>query len=98
MCQPKLCYIIEPTFSNVEVEKVTIEGCLHAASHDGYQVVKPFSVVAIDPINNVECSVAAEGKEIVRGDGFRLPCLGNHVELRHDGHRFQIYGERPQNL
>ena len=86
------------TFSDVEVEKVTVEYCLHAASNHSYQVKESLEVEAVDPVENVESAVGAEGKQVVAGDGLCLPRLADHEQLRQNGHRFQVDGEGPQDL
>ena len=57
-----------------------------------------FEVVSVDPVEDVEGAVGSEGEEIVRGDGLCLARLGDHEELRQDGDRLQVDGERPQHL
>ncbi len=74
------------TFGHVEIEKVTVEGSLHTASHDCYPVIEVLHEVAIAPVDDVERPIAAEGKEVMGGDGFRFSSLRYHVQLRHDGH------------
>ena len=86
------------TFSNVEIEEITVESRLHTASHNSYQVIESFSVVPEDPVHNVEATVRAKSKQVVGGNGLSLPCLGDHVELGHDGYRLQVDGECPENL
>lgn len=63
------------TFGDVEVEEVQIEKGLHTACNDGNDVIEAFVVVPPHPVNNVECSVGAQSKEVVGGDGLRLAGL-----------------------
>ena len=74
------------TFSDVEVEEVTVESSLYTACHDGYQIIKPLTIVTEYPVDNVQGTVGAKGKEVVGSDSLRLSCLRDHIELGHDGH------------
>ena len=87
-----------PTFSDVKIEKVTVQYRLHTASHDGNQVKETFKVEAVDPVDDVESPVSSKGKEIMTGDGLCLPGLADHEELWQDGNRLQVDGECPQDL
>ena len=42
--------------------------------------------------------VRAECKQVVAGDAFRLPGLGDHEQLGQDGDTLQVDGEGPQDL
>ena len=75
---------------DVQVEEIAVQDCLDTASHDGDHVVEGFGVVAVDPVENVEAAVGAEGKEVVAGDALSLPSLGHHEQLGKDGHRLQV--------
>ena len=86
------------TFCNVKIEEIAVESSLHAARYNGYQVEEALGEVAEHPVGNVEPAVGAQCKQVVGCDGLRLPRLGDHVELRHDGHALQVDGERPQDL
>ena len=55
-------------------------------------------IVSVDPVENVEPPVRSQGKEIVGGDGLGLTGLLHHEQLRQDGHRLQVDGERPQDF
>ena len=83
---------------DVQVEEVTVEDCLDTAGNDGNHVVEGLSVVAVDPVENVEATVGAEGKEVVAGDALSLPGFGHHEQLGQDGDRLQIDGERPEDF
>ena len=67
------------TFGDIEIEEITIEGSLHTASHNGNPIVEILHVESIAPVDNVQSTVGPEGKEVMRGDGFSLPCLRDHV-------------------
>jgi len=71
---------------------------LDAPGHDGDYVVESFGVVSVDPVDDVEGPVGAQGKQVVRGDGLCLAGLGDHEELGEDGHGLQVDGQGPQNL
>ena len=83
---------------DVQVEEVTVEDCLDTASNDGNHVIEGLSVVAVDPVENVEAAVGAEGKEVVAGDALSLPGFGHHEQLGQDGDRLQVDGERPKDF
>lgn len=54
--------------------------------------------VAVDPVGNVEGAVAAEGKEVVGGDGLGLAGALEHEELGQDGDGLEPDGKGPENL
>ena len=80
------------------VEEVAIQDCLDTTSHDGNHVVEGLGVVAVDPVENVEATVRAEGEEIVAGDALGLAGLGHHEQLGQDGDRLQVDGEGPEDF
>jgi hypothetical protein len=94
----KLIVCINQTFSDVQVEEIAVEHRLNNSSHDGDEVVVVLSPVAVDPVEQVETSVHAKGKEVVGGDAFRLSSLGHHEQLREDGNRLKIDRESPKDL
>jgi len=86
------------TFSDIEIEEVTIENGLDAAGDDCNEVKEAFHVVAIDPVEDVQSSVDAECKQVVTCDCLRLPRLTDHEQLWKNSHWLQVDGKRPQNL
>ena len=86
------------TLCDVKVEEVAVEDGLHDAGHHGDLIEEALGVVTPHPVGDVEGSVEAEEEQVVGGDGLRLAGLGDHEELRHDGHRLQEDGEGPQDL
>lgn len=86
------------TFSDVQVEEVAVEDGLDHASHHSNEVEEALEVEAPDPVDEIERPVEAQEEQVVGGDGFRLPGLADHEQLRQDGHRLQVDGEGPQNL
>lgn len=90
-----LCFY---TFSDVEIEEVTVENGLHDASHDSDDVEAVLVVVPVDPVEDVQAAVRAQSKQVVAGDGFRLTCLTDHKQLRQNGYGLQVDGEGPQHL
>jgi len=83
---------------DVEIEKVAIENGLNTSGHNSDDIVERLSVVAIDPVENVETTVRAESEQIVAGNTLGLTSLGHHEQLGQDGHRLQIDREGPQDL
>ena len=57
-----------------------------------------FEIVSEDPVENVESSIRAESKKIVRGDGLGLAGFLHHEKLRQNGDGLQINGKSPQNF
>lgn len=53
------------TFSDVQVEEVTVKHGLYNAGYDSDEVVVAFSVVTVDPVEQVECPIGAEGEQVV---------------------------------
>lgn len=86
------------TFSDVQVEEVAVEDGLDHAGHHSNEVKEALEVEAPDPVDEIEGPVEAQEEQVVGGDGFRLPGLADHEQLRQDGHRLQVDGEGPQNL
>lgn len=54
--------------------------------------------VTIDPVEDVQCPIGAQSKQIVGGDAFRLTRLTDHEQLRQNGHWLQIDAESPKDL
>jgi hypothetical protein len=86
------------TFGDVEVEEVAVQHRLHNSCYDSNEVVVILSPVAVDPVEQIEGSVHAEGKQIVRGDALSLAGLGHHEKLGQNCHRLEVDREGPQNL
>jgi len=83
---------------DVQIEEVCIENCLNDSSNDGDRIQVIFGVEAVDPVEDVQSTVRTQSEEIVSSDGFsRSGCL-KHVELRHDGDRFQVDAESPEDF
>jgi len=83
---------------DVEIEEVAVEDCLDAAGNDGDDVVERFSVVPVDPVEDVETSVGAESEEIVASDGLCLAGLAHHEQLGKDCNGLKVDGEGPEDL
>ncbi len=78
------------TLRDVEIEEVAVEYRLHTSRNNSYQVEEAFEVVAVDPVEDVKCSVRAERKQIVARDRLGFTRLADHKELRQDGNCFQV--------
>lgn len=88
----------QPTLGNIQIEEITVQDGLHNSSNDSDEVKEAFKVVSVDPVQEVQSSVGAQGEQVVAGDGLRLTGLAYHEQLGKNGHRFQVDGECPQNL
>lgn len=73
-------------FGDIEVEEIAVEDCLDQASNDGDEVKKALEVVAPDPIEEIECTVDTQCKQVMAGDGLRLTRLAHHEQLWQDSH------------
>ena len=83
---------------DVKIEEVAVEDGLDAAGDDSDDVIEALEVVAVDPVEDVEATVGAEGEQVVAGDRLGLPGLGDHEQLGQDGDALQVDGEGPQDL
>ena len=52
----------------------------------------------VGPVKDVQSSVGAEGKKVMRCDRFGLSGLADHEQLGQDGDRLQVDGKGPQDL
>lgn len=77
---------IPGTFGDIEVEEITVEDCLDQASNDGDEVKEALEVVAPDPVEEIECTVDTQCKQVMAGDGLRLTRLAHHEQLWQDSH------------
>lgn len=73
-------------FGDIEVEEIAVEDCLDQASNDGDEVKEALEVVAPDPIEEIECTVDTQCKQVMAGDGLRLTRLAHHEQLWQDSH------------
>ncbi len=67
------------TFSNVEIEEVTVQCSLDTSSHNGNDVIVALHVESEGPVKYVECPIAAQCKQVVRSDGLSLASFRDHV-------------------
>ena len=72
------------TFSDIQVEEVTVKSCLDTSSNNGDKVIEPFIVVSVDPVNNVQRTVGTQSKQVMAGDCLCLASLGDHKQLWQD--------------
>jgi len=84
--------------SDIEIEEIGIENGLNDTSDDGDRIEECLRVVAIDPVENIQRTIGAEGEKIMSSYRLRRACLGQQEELRQNRDRFEIDTERPQNL
>lgn len=66
------------TFGDVQVEEITIQHGLHKSSHHSNDVKAALIVVSVDPVQYVEASIRAQGKQVMAGDRLRFSSLGDH--------------------
>ena len=74
------------TFSDVEIEEITVQYCLHAASNNSDKVEEAIKVVSVDPVQQVEGPVGTESEQVMAGDCLSRPSLTDHEQLGQDGH------------
>ena len=86
------------TFSDIEIEEVTIEYSLYTAGNNCNEVKEALHVEAIDPVQYVQSTVNAKCKQIVAGDCLCFTRLAYHEQLRQNCHRLQVDGKCPQDL
>jgi len=85
-------------FGDVEVKEVDVEDGLNDTSNNSNGVEEAFSVVAVNPVENVKSTIHTQHEEIVTGDGFSLPGLGHHEQLRENSASLEVDRESPENL
>jgi len=95
---PYRLHNVDNTFCDVEIEKITIQDRLYTSGDHSNQVEEALRVIAIDPVENVQSTVATKGEEVVAGDSLSFTGLTDHEQLRKDCNRFQVDGKCPQNL
>ena len=58
--------LLLPTKSfHIKVEKPSINKCLDAATNNCKDIIKPFNIVSVDPVEDEEKSVDTEGEDVV---------------------------------
>merc|ERR1712166_315554 len=83
---------------DVEIKEVGVQNRLNNSGNDRDDIIEALEIVSVDPVENIESSVCAQGKKIVGCDGFGFACFLDHEKLGQDGHRFQINRKGPQNF
>jgi len=82
----------------VSVQEVAVETGLEAATEDLCQAVLAVELVSVDPVEDVEESVHAEGSHVVRGYVLDDPDLVEHDDLRDESECFEPKAETPLEL
>jgi len=83
---------------DVEVEEICVQEGLDGPRNPDNPVNIPLGVVAVDPVDQVQATVEAKGKEVMGVNSLSLSCNLEHVKLGEDGHSLQPDGERPKDL
>lgn len=84
---------------SIVIKEVTIKSSLHGSSNPSDPVtVHLFSVVAGNPVQNIEGSVESEENHVAGGEILDFLVLLKHYDLRHDANGLQVDGERPSVL
>jgi len=86
------------TFGDIEIEEITIEDSLDTSCNYGNEVEETLWVIAIDPVENVQRTVAAECKQVVAGNCLSFARFADHKQLWQDCNWLQVDWERPENL
>lgn len=55
-------------------------------------------MISPDPVDQVQSTVAAKGKQVVSGDGFSFTSFTDHEQLRKDGDTLKVDTEGPENF
>lgn len=63
------------TFGNIEVEKVAIQDGLNDPSNYSNPVLEIFAIITVDPVEDVEGTIGAQSKQVVRCDRFSFSSL-----------------------
>lgn len=86
------------TSGEVQIEEITVEDGLNHTGHHSDLIEESLHVITPDPVTQIKRSIQTQKEQIVCGDGLGFTRLSDHEQLRKNGHRLQIDGERPQNL
>jgi len=87
-----------PNFCDVKIEKVAVKHSLHAAGDDGNEVEESLEVIPVDPVQDVQCAVRTQGKQVVRRDALGLSSLAYHEQLWQNSNSLEVNREGPQDL
>jgi len=87
-----------PNPCDVQIKEVAVENSLNTSSYNSNQVKESLKVVAVDPVEDVQTTVAAQCKQIVAGNSLSLSSLAYHEQLRQDCNRLQVNRKGPKNL
>ena len=55
-------------------------------------------MVAVDPVEDVECAIGTQSEQVVAGDRLCLPSLRDHEQLGKDGDGLEVDGKSPQDF
>jgi len=83
---------------DIQVEEIAVQDGLDASSNNSNEIEESSIVVSVDPVEDVQCTVGTQRKQVMRCDGFSFAGFWYHEELRKDGDGFQVDGEGPQHL
>lgn len=84
---------------SIVIKEVAIKSSLHGSSDPSDPVtVHLFSVVASNPVQNIECSIESEENHVAGGEILDLLVLLKHDDLRHNANGLQVDGECPSVL
>jgi len=50
------------TFGDIQVKEIAVEDSLHDAGHDGNPILETLSVIAVDPVDDVQSTVGSQSK------------------------------------
>lgn len=76
------------TFGYVQIEKVTIQNCLHDTSNYSDEIVMTFHVIPVNPIQDIESSISSQREEIMRRNTLRFSGSRYHKQLRKNSNGF----------
>lgn len=82
----------------VDVEKVRVDDSLDDTSHKSHKVGLVLGPEPVDPVENVQCSVDSQGRNVVDSQVFGLASSLKHEQLGQNSSALQPHRERPQDV
>lgn len=96
----KLEFLALKNLGVINVKEVAVENSLNDSGNNGDPIkfIRGLHEVSIDPVRNIQSSVASKSEEVVCGNGFGLASPLKHKKLWQNGYRFKPDGKGPEDL